>query len=150
MPLPPFPRVADLMATAPPTARPTDAAFDVARRMAGEELRHVLVQKGDALDGLVDRAALLGYLVAHYHGDHPARPIADFLVRGLVTTTPEAPVADALRLMARHRIGALPVLEGTRLVGLLSERALLPFVETLLNGVPAPHPAPLPLWETST
>jgi len=41
---------------------------------------------------------------------------------GVVTTTPETSVYDALASMAKHEIGALPVLEGGRLVGLLSER----------------------------
>ena len=41
---------------------------------------------------------------------------------GVVTTTPATSVYDALALMARHDIGALPVLDGKRLVGVLSER----------------------------
>lgn len=40
----------------------------------------------------------------------------------VVRTTPSASVYEALTLMAEHEIGALPVLEGGRLVGLLSER----------------------------
>ncbi len=40
----------------------------------------------------------------------------------IVTTSPVASVYEALTLMAQHDIGALPVLEGGRLVGLLSER----------------------------
>jgi len=40
----------------------------------------------------------------------------------LITTDPETSVYDALASMARHDIGALPVMEGGRLVGLLSER----------------------------
>jgi CBS domain-containing protein len=35
---------------------------------------------------------------------------------------PEAPVIEAIRLMAEKRIGAVLVMEGTRLVGILSER----------------------------
>lgn len=35
---------------------------------------------------------------------------------------PEASVYNALELMAKHNIGALPVLEGKKLVGLVSER----------------------------
>ena len=35
---------------------------------------------------------------------------------------PEASVYNALELMAKHNIGALPVLEGKKLVGLISER----------------------------
>jgi len=40
----------------------------------------------------------------------------------IITIGPEAPVIDALRLMAEHEIGALPVLDGHTLVGILSER----------------------------
>ncbi len=36
--------------------------------------------------------------------------------------SPDAPVIDAIRLMAERRIGALLVMEGSRLAGILSER----------------------------
>ncbi|MCC7461946.1 MAG: CBS domain-containing protein [Gammaproteobacteria bacterium] len=35
---------------------------------------------------------------------------------------PEAPVLEAVRLMAEHAIGALLVMDGTRLAGIVSER----------------------------
>lgn len=35
---------------------------------------------------------------------------------------PEAPVIEAIRLMAEHHVGALLVMEGLRLAGILSER----------------------------
>ena len=35
---------------------------------------------------------------------------------------PDAPVVDAIRLMAEKRIGAVLVMEGSRLAGILSER----------------------------
>jgi CBS domain-containing protein len=41
---------------------------------------------------------------------------------GVVVTTPHTSVFEALALMARHDIGALPVLANGHLVGLLSER----------------------------
>jgi CBS domain-containing protein len=39
-----------------------------------------------------------------------------------VTITPEATVLEALRRMAEREIGALPVMEGSELVGILTER----------------------------
>ena len=36
--------------------------------------------------------------------------------------TPDAPVIDAIRLMAEKRIGAVLVMDGARLAGILSER----------------------------
>jgi CBS domain-containing protein len=40
----------------------------------------------------------------------------------VVWITPDAPVLDAIRLMAERRIGALLVMEGARLAGIVSER----------------------------
>lgn len=36
--------------------------------------------------------------------------------------TPDAPVIDAIRMMAERRVGALLVMEGPRLAGIVSER----------------------------
>jgi CBS domain-containing protein len=41
---------------------------------------------------------------------------------GVHTIGPDAPVIDALRQMAEREIGALPVVDGEKLVGILSER----------------------------
>lgn len=38
------------------------------------------------------------------------------------TIAPEAPVLEAIKRMAEHRIGALPVMRGDELVGVVSER----------------------------
>lgn len=40
----------------------------------------------------------------------------------IIAISPDAPVIDAIRLMAERQIGALLVMEGARLVGILSER----------------------------
>lgn len=41
---------------------------------------------------------------------------------GIVTVTPATSVFDALGIMARHEIGAVLVVEGERLAGIMSER----------------------------
>ncbi len=42
--------------------------------------------------------------------------------RQIIAIAPSAPVLEAIRLMAEHGVGALLVMEGTRLAGILSER----------------------------
>ncbi|SEH31810.1 CBS domain-containing protein [Magnetospirillum fulvum] len=43
----------------------------------------------------------------------------------VVTIAPDALVIEAAQLLARHRIGAVPVIEAGRLVGILSERDIV-------------------------
>ena len=45
--------------------------------------------------------------------------------RAIVTTSPEAGAGEAARLMKEEDIGFLPVLEGGKLVGVLSERDIV-------------------------
>ena len=45
---------------------------------------------------------------------------ADMMSRDLLTVSPSLPLGEAWELLVRHHIKALPVVEGTRLVGILS------------------------------
>ena len=54
---------------------------------------------------------------------HQVRHLLESKPLGVVSIAPEAPVIDALRLMADHGVGAVLVMEeGRKLVGILSER----------------------------
>ncbi|MEY4753020.1 MAG: hypothetical protein RJA44_695 [Pseudomonadota bacterium] len=45
------------------------------------------------------------------------------------TTTPGASVREVMQLMAEHRIGGLPVVEGGQIVGIVTERDIVRKVE---------------------
>lgn len=73
----------------------------------------------------------------------PASPrVQDVMTRHLVTTTPDMPVTAAADMMAHHRIGALPVLDGAgQLLGLLTAADIvwlrahqIPIAETQSEG----------------
>ena len=49
----------------------------------------------------------------------------DIMTPNPVSVSPDATVVDAAKLMAEHRVGALPVLDGDRLVGLVTESDLI-------------------------
>lgn len=50
------------------------------------------------------------------------RQLLDGKPAEIFSIAPGAPVIDAIRLMAEHRVGALLVMEGPRLAGIVSER----------------------------
>ncbi|MGO1590338.1 MAG: CBS domain-containing protein [Ancrocorticia sp.] len=47
---------------------------------------------------------------------------------GAVTAPPTASILDATRLLADHRIGAIIVMDGEKLAGIISERDIVRFV----------------------
>ncbi len=58
----------------------------------------------------------------------PAQEVQDLMTRDLATIGSEVTVTRALHLMAERGFRHLPVLKGSRLVGILSDRDVLRFV----------------------
>lgn len=60
---------------------------------------------------------------------------ADVMVPDPITTTPEAPIEQVAKIMREHKIGALPVLRNSALVGLITESDIFrAFVELFDQG----------------
>ena len=55
--------------------------------------------------------------------------------RDVVAATPRTSVEEASRLMLRHRIGALPVLDDGRMVGIVTQRDLLQMLVQVLEMI---------------
>jgi acetoin utilization protein AcuB len=53
------------------------------------------------------------------------RPIREAMTWGVVAVTPESGIRQAARIMYEQKIGAVPVIEGGRVVGMLTERDVL-------------------------
>ena len=49
------------------------------------------------------------------------QPVADVMTRNVLTTTPDTPIEEAAHLMQIRKVGALPVVRGGRLVGIITE-----------------------------
>jgi CBS domain-containing protein len=62
---------------------------------------------------------------------------ADIMTRRPVTVSPDTPLADVIAILLDKRIGAVPVMEGSTLVGVVSETDLLRRAELGSE----PHPA---------
>jgi CBS domain-containing protein len=54
-----------------------------------------------------------------------AKKVGDIMTKRPVTVTPEMTLREAMNLMASHKIRRLPVVEGDKLVGLLSLRDII-------------------------
>jgi acetoin utilization protein AcuB len=94
------------------------------------------------LVGIVSKGDLLGAAPAGLNPFSPAaadNPALDAPLRPIMTTAPltitsDAPLEAAAQLMTEHKIGGLPVLTGTRLVGMLTESDVFRAFTAALGG----------------
>jgi CBS domain-containing protein len=139
-------RVKDWMTASPLTVSPDTGVFDARRLMLERRIRHLPVTSDDGLIGiLTDRDVRLtlpspantlsvwevNYLLARL-------TVAEVMTRAVITVGGDRDIAAAAHLMLEHKIGALPVVEDGRLVGILTETDLL---RALLHTQESPgHP----------
>jgi acetoin utilization protein AcuB len=115
------------------TATPDTTVTDARALMARERIRHLLVTDGGRLVGIVTDRDIrlnlaspatslsvweLNFLLARL-------TVGQVMTKSLLVVEPERDAREAARIMLDHRIGALPVLEGDRLVGILTESDLV-------------------------
>jgi acetoin utilization protein AcuB len=62
--------------------------------------------------------------------------VEDVMSPGVLTLAPTATVAEAARLMRSERIGAVPIVDGARVVGILSRSDVLDAFAALSRTVP--------------
>jgi acetoin utilization protein AcuB len=118
------------MTAAPITVRADMPVLEARQLMQTERIRHLFVTTADgALQGIVTDRDIrlnlpspatslsvweLNYLLARL-------TVGQVMSRLLVTTWPEAELTDAARVLLAHKIGALPVIDGGRVVGIVTE-----------------------------
>ncbi len=56
--------------------------------------------------------------------------VKDAMTKNPIVCTAETPLRDAVSLFRKHHIGGLPVMEGTELVGMLTESDLISLLES--------------------
>ena len=152
-------QVSEWMTPAPVTVSPSVPIPRVQELMIHRRIRHLPVVEDGRLIGIItDRdvrtvqpspATTLAVREMHYLLERlTARAV---MTRPVITVGPREPLAEAVRLMLENRIGGLPVMDGERLVGILTEVDLLRAFSSTL-GVRAgrpPRAADAPLPESS-
>ncbi|HET6569426.1 MAG TPA: CBS and ACT domain-containing protein [Rhodothermales bacterium] len=99
---------------------------DAYHAMQHHDVRHLPVLQNDLLVGIVtDRDLRYATSVLHPAPFSEEVEVSHVMARSVITTTPLDPVEEAARLMRRHKIGCLPVMEGPKLVGMVTGTDLL-------------------------
>ena len=110
---------------------------------ASERIRHLPIVDGDRLVGMVTitdikhatPSPLIEGNQAEYRKILYDTPVSRIMRRSPITASPDATLAEVMRLMVANKIGCLPIVEGDKLVGIVSEidvlKALLEVLEIL-------------------
>jgi len=97
---------------------------DASRYMTDRRVGAVAVLEGDRLAGVVSERDIMGRVVAVGRDIDQTR-VGDVMTRDLVVAATTDTYEDGLRMMKQAGCRHLPVVEGDRLVGMVSQRDLL-------------------------
>ncbi|MET0485027.1 MAG: CBS domain-containing protein [Candidatus Rokuibacteriota bacterium] len=122
-------RVRDFMTAKPITVDPETPMLEAGQRMVGKRIRHLVVVDDGRVVGIVtDRdirlnlpspATSLSVWEMNYL--LPQITVGGVMTKSVIVVSPDRPIAEAARIMVDHKIGALPVVEEGRLVGIVTE-----------------------------
>jgi len=110
--------VRSLIKRAPITLPPQATIREAAQLMSEKRVSSVLIVEQEHLFGVVTDRDLRNRVIAA--GMDSARPIMDIATLAPMSIDVQNPAFDALLLMARHNIHHVPVLDGQRIVGMIT------------------------------
>jgi CBS domain-containing protein len=126
-------KVSEFMLTDLFTVQKDDIVELVADLMDWNTIRYTPVEdnKGN-LVGLVTARLILRHFIKSKHSKKTA-VVSDIMIKEPITVSQDANILEAMKLMREHKIGCLPVVNGTELVGLISETEFLKITGSLLQ-----------------
>lgn len=111
-------QIRDVMTPNPRCVSPDDTIQNAARIMRDEDTGVVpVVQDGRAVGLVTDRDIVVRAVA---EDGQLNRPVREIVTSELVSATPDMSTREAAELMGEHQVRRLPVLEGERLVGIVS------------------------------
>jgi len=127
-------RVEDIMTSSVRVTTPETPISEVSEKMVKCRFRRLPVVTEDVLCGIVTATDIMRYLGEGKAFEHlttgdaaevMSAPVRSLLSGELYTTTPDKNIHDVALEMLRRQVGALPVIEDSHLVGLVTEYDLV-------------------------
>jgi nucleotide-binding universal stress UspA family protein/CBS domain-containing protein len=112
--------VGKVMLKNPPSVSPTDKLSDAHAIMLRDDLLSIPVVSNGLLTGIITDRDIRSHV-----GQLENTKVQTAMALGPVTVAPTMPIEEAARLLVKLGVGALPVVENSRLVGLLSTREVI-------------------------
>jgi CBS domain-containing protein len=123
-------KITEIMTNAAVTDRPDDSLEAAAKKMWDQQTGSLLVTDGEELVGIVTERDILRAVAT---GTPLDTPLSAVMTKDLITIDPGASLREAARVMSEKWIRHLPILEGGKLVGIVSQRDLAGVLAGALN-----------------
>lgn len=101
------------------TATESQTVLEVVRNLVAHNIGGVVVMDDDRVTGILTERDILR-LTAKTPGELDSIEVGTAMTRVLITATPHDRLEDAMEVMTENKIRHLPVLDGDRLVGIVS------------------------------
>lgn len=101
------------------TIGPDDTVLTAARRMNDRRIGALMVMDGDKVKGIFTERDILTRVVAEQR-DPAATRVGDVMTTEMAVCPAETPLADCRAQMTSRRIRHLPIVEGDRLLGIIT------------------------------
>lgn len=98
---------------------PEDPVLEAIRQMAEHHVGALLVMKGTELQGIISERDYARKVILHGRSSAET-PVWQIMSSPVITVSPERTVQDCMRVMTERRVRHLPVVDGGRVVGMIS------------------------------
>jgi len=123
-------QLADLMTTDVVVVSPETTIADAARRMIAGDTGAAVVLAGAELVGVISERDLMRAIP---DACSPDTPVSERMTRPAITAAPATSVPEAMAVMIEGRFRHLPVVDGGRVLGMVSMRDLMSWTSLRLR-----------------
>lgn len=127
---------------------PDQTVLEAIQLMADKNVGALLVTKGEELVGVLSERDYTRKVALKGRSSRDT-PVREIITGRVVTVSPEHSVEECMRLMTEHRIRHLPVMEGSKILGVISigdlvnsiishQTSAIHQLETYITGFPTP------------
>jgi CBS domain-containing protein len=98
---------------------PDAPVYEAIRQMAEKNVGALVVLKGSELVGIVSERDYARKVILHGRSSAET-PVGQIMTSPVITVSPGQTVQDCMKLMTERRVRHLPVVEGGRVIGMVS------------------------------
>ena len=133
-------KVSDVMTASPVTLGPEDSLMRAVEVMRLHSIRRIPIVVGDRLVGLLAEGdlkraqpSILDATEDDFHRVMDGTQVARIMISNPITVQEDSPLFEAAQTLRQTKFGALPVMNGERLCGILTDSDLIKSLGELLS-----------------